>query len=182
MRKKMVAGNWKMNGRLSQVKQLLLDLTTQFHEHQSWFTQIDCVVFPPAIYVPLTQQYLENSPIQWGGQNIYPALQGAYTGEHSLLMYQDYGCRYLLVGHSERRLLFAETENFIAEKFHLIKEHGMIPLLCVGETQEERSQGRTEEVLAKQLRVLLEKDKRCFSHAVIAYEPVWPVPMAHTGS
>src|SRR3990167_10432335 len=155
MRQKIVAGNWKMNGRLPEVKQLLLDLKSQFNEIKSLPANVDCVVLPPAIYVSLTQQVLQNSPIQWGGQNIYPALQGAFTGEHSLLMYQDYGCRYILVGHSERRQLFAETENFIAEKFHLIKEHDMIPLLCVGETEEEREQGRTQEVLGKQLRVHL---------------------------
>lgn len=182
MRKKIVAGNWKMNGRLPQVKQLLLDLMTQMNEIKPLPANVDCVVLPPAIYVPLTQQVLQNSSIQWGGQNIYPALQGAFTGEHSLLMYQDYGCRYMLVGHSERRQLFAETENFIAEKFHLIKEHDMIPLLCVGETEEERSQGRTQEILGKQLRVHLERDKHCFSNAVIAYEPVWAIGTGQTAA
>ena len=169
MRKKIVAGNWKMNGRLPEVRQLLLDLKTQFNEIKPLSVNVDCVVLPPAIYVPLVQQVLQESQIQWGGQNSYPALQGAFTGEHSLLMFQDYGCRYLLVGHSERRRLFAESENFIAEKFHLIKDHGMIPLLCVGETKEERAQGRTQDVLAEQLRVHLLKDKHCFNKAVIAY-------------
>lgn len=175
MRKKIVAGNWKMNGRLDVVKQLLLDLTKELKEIQPLPVNLDCVVLPPAIYVPLTQHYLQDSPIQWGGQNIYPALQGAFTGEHSLLMYQDYGCRYMLVGHSERRHLFAESENFIAEKFHLIKEHDMIPVLCVGETQEEHAQGRTQAVLKRQLHSLLLEDKHCFSNAVIAYEPVWAI-------
>ena len=182
MRKKIVAGNWKMNGRLLQIKQLLLDLMSHLKEIEPLPGDVDCVVLPPAIYIPLVQKMLQDSPIQWGGQNIYPALQGAYTGEHSLLMYQDYGCRYILVGHSERRHLFAETENFIAEKFHLIKDHDMIPLLCVGETQEERAQGQTEAVLAKQLRVLLEKDNRCFNNAVIAYEPVWAIGTGQTAA
>ena len=180
MRKKIVAGNWKMNGRLPEVRQLLLDLKTQFNEIKPLSVNVDCVVLPPAIYVPLVQQVLQESQIQWGGQNSYPALQGAFTGEHSLLMFQDYGCRYLLVGHSERRRLFAESENFIAEKFHLIKDHGMIPLLCVGETKEERAQGRTQDVLAEQLRVHLLKDKHCFNKAVIAYEPVWAIGTGQT--
>ncbi len=171
-----------MNGRLDVVKQLLLDLTTEFDDITPWPSTLDCVVLPPAIYIPLTQQCLQHSALQWGGQNIYPALQGAYTGEHSLLMYQDFGCRYMLVGHSERRQLFAESENFIAEKFHLLKEHDMIPVLCVGETQEERAQGRTEAVLKKQLCELLEKDRHCFSNAVIAYEPVWAIGTGLTAS
>ena len=181
-RKKIVAGNWKMNGRLDQVKHLLLDLRTQIKEINLVAADAACVVLPPAIYIPLTQEFLQNSPIQWGGQNIYPALQGAFTGEHSLLMYQDYGCRYMLVGHSERRQLFGETEKFIAEKFHLIKEHDMIPLLCVGETREERLQGRAQEVLENQLRGLLERDRHCFHNAVIAYEPVWAIGTGETAT
>ena len=175
MRKKIVAGNWKMNGRIDTLNQLLSNLLAEFRANESSVSKVDCIVFPPAIYIPLTQKYLQESPIQWGGQNIYPALQGAYTGEHSLLMFQDYGCRYMLLGHSERRKLFAEGEKFIAEKFHLLKEHDMIPVLCVGETQEERSQGRTQAVLEGQLRGLLEVDPLCFRDAVIAYEPVWAI-------
>lgn len=179
MRQKIVAGNWKMNGRLADVKQLLTDLRAQL-PHLS--EGVACVLLPPAIYIPLTSDYLQDSPIQWGGQNVYPALQGAYTGEHSLLMFKDYDCRYLLVGHSERRQLFCETEKFIAEKFHLIKEHGMIPLLCVGETLQERTEGNMKLALKRQLSQILENDSRSFENAVIAYEPVWAIGTGRTAT
>jgi triosephosphate isomerase len=181
-RKKMVAGNWKMNGRLDTVEPLLRDLKTELNAINFATRNVECVVFPPAIFIPTTQASLEGSGIAWGGQNVYPALQGAYTGEHSVLMYSDFGCRYMLVGHSERRQLFGEGEKFIAEKFHLIKEHDMIPLLCVGETLEERSQGRTQAVLQSQLCALLERDSRCFRDAVIAYEPVWAIGTGKTAT
>jgi len=179
MRKKIVAGNWKMNGRLEATRQLCQDLVRQL---SALATKVECVVFPPAIFIPLVQTYLEGTAIQWGGQNIYPALQGAYTGEHSVLMLQDYGCHYVLVGHSERRQLFGETEKIIAEKFHIIKEHDMIPVLCVGETLEQRLSGQTEQVIRLQLQDLLAQNARAFEHAVIAYEPVWAIGTGQTAT
>lgn len=179
MRKKLIMGNWKMNGRLEGVKLLLNNLTNLLSELPS---NIQCVVLPPAIYVPLAQSYLNNTPITWGGQNIYSCEKGAFTGEHSLLMFKDYGCRYILLGHSERRKIFAENENFIAEKFHLVKEHDMIPVLCIGETLEERLVGKTEAVLHKQLQALSQENKRCFQNAVIAYEPVWAIGTGQTAT
>lgn len=177
MRKKMVAGNWKMNGSRVLVQQLLEEITKQIIQLPHRATS---VVFPPAIYIPLAQSILEGTSLQWGGQNAYMALQGAFTGEHSVLMFKDYGCHYMLVGHSERRHIFHETEKNIAEKFHLVKEHGMIPVLCVGETLDERENGATKYVLSRQLSMLLEKDPQCFKDAVIAYEPVWAIGTGRT--
>lgn len=171
MPKNMIVANWKMNGRCNDVKQLLIGLQAGI---SSLPENTDCVILPPAIFVPMTEHYLQNSPLLWGGQNCYGADYGAYTGEHSALMFKEYGCRYLLVGHSERRRLFKEDEKMIAEKFHLIKYHGMIPILCIGETLEERQEGRTEAVLLEQLKPFFQ-DTRSFEKAVIAYEPVWAI-------
>ncbi|KTD18124.1 triose-phosphate isomerase [Legionella jordanis] len=179
MRKKIVAGNWKMNGNISQIKILLQQLLEYFDNQPGSAT---CVVFPPAIYLPLVKEIIAGHPIKWGAQNVYPKEWGAYTGELSAPMLCDYDCQYVLVGHSERRRLFQEDENFIADKFHHVKEHGMIPVLCVGETLEERKQGLTEQVLAKQLLAMTAKGDRCFNECIIAYEPVWAIGTGQTAS
>ncbi|KTD22672.1 triosephosphate isomerase [Legionella lansingensis] len=175
MRKKIVAGNWKMNGRIGQVKILLQQLLELMNEPVA-----DCIIFPPAIYLPLAEQQLAGSKIKWGAQNVYPKDTGAYTGELSGPMLKDYNCQYVLVGHSERRHLFKEDEKFIAEKFHHVKEHGMIPILCVGETLEERKQGLTEQVLTKQLLAVTGHKEHCFKNCIVAYEPVWAIGTGQT--
>ncbi|KTD33095.1 triosephosphate isomerase [Legionella nautarum] len=178
MRQKIVAGNWKMNGRIEQVCSLLQQLRSLLNQQ----TAADCVVIPPAIYIPMVKEYLCESSIKWGAQNVYPQDAGAFTGELSAPMLRDYDCRYVLVGHSERRHLFGESEKFVADKFHHVKEHGMIPVLCVGETQEEREQELTKQVLAKQLLAVTERGKHCFKNCVIAYEPVWAIGTGQTAS
>lgn len=178
MRRKMVMGNWKMNGRVGQVTVLLRDLLSLLPEQAN----TDCVIFPPAIYLPLTQTLLGESLISFGAQNVYSRDAGAYTGELSAPMLSDYGCRYVLVGHSERRHLFHEDEKFIAEKFHHVKDHDMIPVLCVGETLAEREQGLTEQVLTKQLLAVTNVGNQFFKNCVVAYEPVWAIGTGLTAS
>lgn len=179
MRKKIVAGNWKMNGTLSTIPNLLKSLMAALPELNN---QVHCAVIPPMLYLPLIQDVLHGSAIQWGAQNVYPANTGAYTGEVSGAMLKDYQCHYVLVGHSERRQIFKESEKFVADKYHHVKEHGMIPVLCVGETLEERQQGRTKQVLVRQLSAVAEKIPGCFSNAVVAYEPVWAIGTGQTAS
>lgn len=178
MRVKIVAGNWKMNGRIDQIKSLLQQLVNLIDKQ----SKAQCVVLPPSVYLPLVKDYLSETSIKWGAQNVYPRDTGAFTGEISAPMLQDYDCRYVLVGHSERRRIFHEDEKFVADKFHHVKEHGMMPVLCVGETQEEREQGRTEEVLARQLLAVTAESKFCFKNCVIAYEPVWAIGTGQTAS
>lgn len=178
MRKTMVMGNWKMNGRLDQAELLLQALIADLPQH----CESECVVFPPYPYLPLTQAILKGTPIQWGAQNCYPNDSGAFTGEISPAMLTDFGCRYVLVGHSERRKIFHEDENFVAEKFHLVKEHGMIPVLCVGETLEEREKGLTEVVLSKQLLAVTQARDGVFQNCVVAYEPVWAIGTGKTAT
>lgn len=178
MRQKIVMGNWKMNGRLHQVTKLLQDLGAMVPKQ----TAAKCVIFPPAIYLSLTQEIMAESSIDFGAQNVYPCDAGAFTGELSAPMLRDFGCRYVLVGHSERRHLFHEDEKFVSEKFHHVKVHDMIPVLCVGETLKEREQGLTEEVLTKQLLAVTHSGNRVFQNCIVAYEPVWAIGTGQTAS
>ena len=132
--------------------------------------------------MPLTQALLTNSLIEWGGQNCYPEISGAFTGEHATTMFKEFGCRYILVGHSERRQLFNEDEKIVAKKFHHVKEHGMIPLLCIGETLEQREQGLTKSVLANQLKAVSANDELSFYNCIIAYEPIWAIGTGKTAT
>ncbi|MGQ3891506.1 triose-phosphate isomerase [Legionella sp. CNM-4043-24] len=176
MRSRIVAGNWKMNGSAESIATLLRginDALSDEHKSQS-------LVLPPAIYLPLVSQLLADTGLTWGAQNVYPANAGAYTGELSGPMLKDYGCQYVLVGHSERRTIFNENEKFVADKFHHVKEHGMIPVLCVGETLIERENGQTNEILARQLKAVASENKQAFAGCVIAYEPVWAIGTGKT--
>ena len=176
MRKKLVIGNWKMNGCLSTTHSLLQDLISKIPTD----LMDSCVLLPPAIYLPLVSKELSSLPIKVGVQNIYPVDFGAYTGETSGVMVKDFGCNYVLVGHSERRRYFNESEKFISEKFHYVIVHDMIPILCVGETQEERNQGLTESIIAQQLKVITAHS--VLYNCVVAYEPIWAIGTGLTPS
>lgn len=178
MRHKIIAGNWKMNGQLQQV----IQLTAQLKEMLDFTSSAQVVVMPPAIYIPQVKELLAASQIDLGAQNVYPKDFGAYTGELSAPMLKEFNCRYVLVGHSERRQCFHEDENFVAQKFHHVKEHAMIPVLCVGETLIEREKGQTEQIIAKQLLAVSEQDKNSFQNCVVAYEPVWAIGTGKTAS
>ena len=128
-----------------------------------------CAVCAPFPYLALVAERLRGSPIAWGAQNASEHAQGAYTGEVSAAMLAEFGCRYVLVGHSERRQLYGESDAQAAAKFAAVKKAGMTPILCVGETLEERDAGQTEAVVARQLGAVEFKD------AVLAYEPVWAI-------
>ena len=178
MRQKFVMGNWKMNGSVPTTTALLTDLLNSLPTKRS----ASVVVIPPSIYLPLAQSLIGEHHIGIGAQNVYPKDAGAFTGELSAPMLNDYGCQYVLVGHSERRNLFHEDEKFVAEKFHHVKEHGMIPVLCVGETLAERENGLTEAVLTKQLLAVTGDSTRVFQQCVIAYEPVWAIGTGKTAT
>lgn len=178
MKQQMVMGNWKMNGSLQTIAELLGDLRALLTESE----QAQCAIFPPSVYLPSVQSILADSAISWGAQNVYPADKGAFTGEISGPMLQDFQCRYVLVGHSERRHLFGEDEKFVAKKFHHAKVHDMIPVLCVGETLTEREQGLTEAVITRQLTAVMSGCDHAFNRAVIAYEPVWAIGTGKTAT
>lgn len=162
--------NWKMNGDLHMVKNYIK------HLNESNFNpKIELVIFPPAIYLPEFEALAESSKYHWGAQNIYAEHKGAFTGEISVSMLKDFGATYVLVGHSERRHLFKEDEKVIAKKFHIVKEYGMIPVVCIGETLEQYQNQQTRDVLRQQLKSLKIDDAFSFEKSIIAYEPVWAI-------
>jgi triosephosphate isomerase (TIM) len=164
-RGRLVAGNWKMHGSRGSIQALLDSLLHGIPKE----AKAGCAVCVPFPYLALVAERLRGSPIAWGAQNLSEHAQGAYTGEVSAEMLAEFGCRYVLVGHSERRQLYGETDAQAAAKFAAVKKAGMTPILCVGETLEERDAGQTEAVVARQLGAVDFKD------AVLAYEPVWAI-------
>lgn len=172
MRKPLIAGNWKMHGSLSQVKSLINGIKQDALATQ----EIEKLVLPPFIYIPLVHELLAHTSIKLGAQNLYLQDQGAFTGEISGPMLQEAGCNYVLIGHSERRTLFQEDLDLTAAKFKAALHAGLKPILCIGETKIERENGQTETILKQQIEsVLAVSDITTFEHAVIAYEPVWAI-------
>jgi len=172
MRKILVAGNWKMHGSKTMVRSLLEGLLAG----SSAEGNADLAVFPSFPYLSLTESILSGSHIAWGGQTLNPNAQGAHTGETSGGMLADMGCRYVLVGHSERRAIYAESDEDVAIRFKAALDAGLEPVLCVGETLEEREQDKTEAVVARQLDAVINAiGIDVFSRAVVAYEPVWAI-------
>jgi triosephosphate isomerase (TIM) len=164
-RGRLVAGNWKMHGSRASVQALLDSLLQGIPKD----AKAGCAVCAPFPYLALVAERLRGSPIAWGAQNASEHAQGAYTGEVSAAMLAEFGCRYVLVGHSERRQLYGESDAQVAAKFAAVKKAGMTPILCVGETLQQRDAGQTEAVVARQLAAVEFKD------AVLAYEPVWAI-------
>ena len=142
-----------------------------------------CVVCPPFVYLQEVGRLLRDSAISLGGQDLCADTQGAFTGEVSAAMLRDVGCGYVIVGHSERRLLYRETDQLVARKFAAAQGKGLVPILCVGEQLAEREAGRMGEVVARQLDVVLELcGAGALEHGVVAYEPVWAIGTGRTAS
>lgn len=170
MRKKLVAGNWKMHGSLQQNAALLEALVAAGDQ------PAEVVVFPPFPYLAQASGILSGSAVALGAQNLSEHAVGAYTGEVSAQMLCDVGCRYVLVGHSERRAYYGETDELVADKFMSAQSMGLVPVLCVGETREEREAGDTAPVVLRQLAAVIAKaGVRALNDAVLAYEPVWAI-------
>ena len=172
MRKPLVAGNWKMNGSKVAVRELLEGVKCGSAELDG----VEVVVCPPYPYIPLTEQSLSGSSVAWGGQNVSTETFGAFTGEIAASMLLDFGCKYVIVGHSERRALYAEDDRLVAEKYATAIASELIPILCLGETLEERDAGVTEQVIARQLDAVIDSvGIKALAKGVIAYEPVWAI-------
>lgn len=179
MRRKLVAGNWKMNGSLDSVKSLIEGLKQGIDKVQS----SDMAVCPPAVYIPEVARLIAGTPIGLGSQNIGDQDSGAFTGELAGSMLQEFGCKYAIVGHSERRSLYGESDALVAKRYAAARRAGMTPILCVGELLEEREKGITEEVVGRQLDAVLNLEGiASFADAVIAYEPVWAIGTGKTAS
>lgn len=176
MRKKLVAGNWKMHGSLAENAALLAALKPALAGVEA----VVCVPFP---YLAQAQAELDGSSIAWGAQNVSEQAKGAFTGEVSTSMLKDFGCRYVIVGHSERRSLYGESDALVASKYLAVQAAGMTPILCVGESLEEREAGVTETVVARQLDAVIgAAGVASLSQAVVAYEPVWAIGTGKTAS
>ena len=179
MRGRLVAGNWKMHGSRA-ANPALLDAVLS---GLSRLPGVECAVCVPFPYLSETSARLAGSTLGLGAQTVSEFASGAYTGEVSAAMLADFGCRFVLVGHSERRGLFAETDAQVAAKFAAAAKAGITPVLCVGETLEEREGGRTEQVVARQLDAVLKvSGAAALGGAVLAYEPVWAIGTGRTAS
>ncbi len=178
MRKILVAGNWKMHGSRAMVTALLDGLLTAPARDG-----VEMAVFPPFPYLAQAQSLLSGSPIAWGAQTLNPHEKGAHTGEVSAAMLREFGCRYVLVGHSERRTLYKESDADVAERFAAALDAELEPVLCVGETLQERQEGRTEAVVERQLAAVLDQcGVESFERAIVAYEPVWAIGTGQTAT
>lgn len=145
--------------------------------------EVDCAVCVPFPYLAQAQQLLRGTPVKWGAQNVHQLEKGAYTGEVAASMLCDFGCRYVIVGHSERRSLYGETSQLVAEKFAAAQKTGLVPILCVGETLEQREKDSTEAVVAEQLDAVIKLlGVLSLRNAVLAYEPVWAIGTGKTAS
>lgn len=179
MRRKLVAGNWKMHGTLAQNAGLL----DAVRDGMSRITGVDCAVCVPFPYLAQAQQKLSGSSVKWGAQNVHQLDKGAYTGEVSAAMLHDFECSYVIVGHSERRACYGESSHLVAEKFLAAQQAGLTPILCMGETLQQRESGITETVVAGQLDALIQLGGvQALRNAVVAYEPVWAIGTGKTAT
>jgi triosephosphate isomerase (TIM) len=178
MRRKLVAGNWKMHGNLAENDALLDGVLAGTADVKAGVAV--CVPFP---YLAQAKAKLTGSGVAWGAQNLSQHVKGAYTGEVAASMLKDFGCRYAIVGHSERRFLYGEDDALVAGKYATAQAAGLVPILCVGESLEEREKGVTEAVVARQLEAVINKSGAAsLENAVIAYEPVWAIGTGRTAT
>ena len=179
MRRPIIAGNWKMNKTLEEAVSVAVGLKRKFYT----FSDADIVICPPFTALSRVQDTIVDSSLMLGAQDIYWEEKGAFTGEISPNMLKDIGCRYIIVGHSERRHIFGETDEEVNKKVRVILKHGMTPIMCIGEKLEEKDHGMTLEVLEKQLLGgLKDMTKDEVKRTIIAYEPVWAIGTGRTAT
>ncbi len=178
MRRSLVVGNWKMNGTKASAEELAKGIVAGLENDIA-----DIAVCVPYVFIPDILKILSNSRLALGAQNVADKASGAYTGEISGAMLKEYGCKYVLVGHSERRSYYGDTDGSVADRFCQAQEQGIIPVLCIGETLTEREQDKTFDVINTQLDAVIAKAGiSAFNNAVIAYEPVWAIGTGRTAT
>ena len=179
MRHPLVMGNWKLNGSRHMVHELVSNLRKEL----AGVAGCAVAIAPPEMYIDMAKREAEGSHIMLGAQNVDLNLSGAFTGETSAAMLKDIGAQYIIIGHSERRTYHKESDELIAKKFAVLKEQGLTPVLCIGETEAENEAGKTEEVCARQIDAVLKtQGAAAFEGAVIAYEPVWAIGTGETAT
>jgi len=177
MKKKLIAGNWKMNGNLEANDALVRALVAGMKE-----AACEVAVCVPAPYLAQVQMLRHGSKLELGAQDVSQHAGGAYTGEVSAAMLREFGVRFCVVGHSERRQYHGETDALVAEKAKAVLAQGITPIVCVGETLAEREGGRTEEVVKRQMAAVIHVNGHCISEIVVAYEPVWAIGTGKTAT
>ena len=179
MRRKLVAGNWKMHGSLTENEALLGALVAGLASAEASDSAV-CVPFP---YLAQVRALLQSSALAWGAQDVSEHPKGAFTGEVAASMLKDFGCRYVIVGHSERRALHGENSALVARKMRAAQGQGLVPIVCVGETLAQREAGETEAVVAEQLdAVIAQAGAGALARSVVAYEPVWAIGTGKTAT
>ena len=179
MRHPLVMGNWKLNGSRHMVNELVANLRKEL----AGVAGCAVAIAPPEMYIDLAKHAAAGSHIILGAQNVDLNLSGAFTGETSAEMLKDIGAQYIIIGHSERRTYHKESDELIAKKFAVLKEQGLTPVLCIGETEAENEAGKTEEVCARQIDAVLKtQGAAAFEGVVIAYEPVWAIGTGKTAT
>ena len=171
-RRRFCVANWKMNFNSSDTKSFLENWGKKDLNNK----EVKTIFCPSFTELNTTAELLQNSDSELGAQNVYYLSNGAYTGEISCRMLKDLGCNWVIIGHSERRAIFGETDEMVCHKLDKLTSENMYPIVCIGETKDERENGKTEEVLSRQLLVAFENQKgKNIEHTVIAYEPVWAI-------
>ena len=179
MRRPLIAGNWKMNGTKTSAHALVSGVLAGAEK----LVQVEVALCPSFPFLDLAERLLAGGAVRLGAQNVCTQGGGAYTGEVSAEMLAEFGCRYVICGHSERREYYGEDEEVIAKKLEMVMVNGMTPILCVGETLEQRDQGRTQEVIANQVDGIISRNGiQSFSRLEIAYEPVWAIGTGKTAT
>ena len=171
-RRRFCVANWKMNFNSSNTKSFLENWKKKDLNNK----EVKTIICPSFTELNTTAELLHNSDSELGAQNVYYESNGAYTGEISCSMLKDLGCNWVIIGHSERRAIFGETDEMVCHKLDKLTSENMYPIVCIGESKDERENGKTEEVLSRQLSVAFENQKgKNIEHSVIAYEPVWAI-------
>lgn len=171
-RRPLVMGNWKLNGSKAFTKELIEGLKAEL----VGVNGCDVAIAPPVMYLAEAEAALAGSQIALGAQNVDVNVKGAFTGDISTEMLKDFGAKYIIIGHSERRTYHKESDEFIAKKFAALKEAGLVPVLCIGESEAENEAGKTQEVCARQIDAVINAlGVDAFNGAVIAYEPIWAI-------
>ncbi|EIJ71894.1 triose-phosphate isomerase [Pasteurella bettyae] len=171
-RRPLVMGNWKLNGSKAFTKELIEGLKAEL----STVEGCDVAIAPPVMYLAEAEAALAGSKIVLGSQNVDVNVKGAFTGDISTEMLKDFGAKYIIIGHSERRTYHKESDEFVAKKFAALKEAGLTPVLCIGESEAENEAGKTEEVCARQIDAVINAlGVEAFNNAIIAYEPIWAI-------
>ncbi len=178
MRQAMVAGNWKMNGSSDFVSELITGLKAGIGD-----VSAEVAICPPFVYLSAAADAIAGSPIKLGAQNMCDQDKGAFTGEVAGPMLKDIGCEYVIIGHSERRTLYGETDEVCATKYGAVLKNGLKPIFCIGETLDQRESGVTNDVIARQIDAILDSDGvASLANAVLAYEPVWAIGTGKTAT